>query len=178
MWGKGANGTTNSSDGLEVERGATPKIAGSTFRGADDDGATGSSASRAGIIASGSDGEYNGCSFVGGAGNGSAGALQVNTGSDPKMVGCTFVPGDKSDSQNAWGLLVRENAGGEYINCLSTYRTRGMQEYDVVGDSSFVPIAGEPYIILNISVKVDVADSGATLNIGTTDGGAEIYCLS
>jgi len=105
-------------------------------------------------------------------GNGDEGdALRVLYGA-PTLFNCLAINGGGTD---AIGYHIYTSRNVRLDGCVAEPKNRRYSwNYDDANNGRFQPFAGIPYQVVGLSVRVDVANIGVTLDIGTAIAGAQV----
>jgi len=118
--------------------------------------------------------EIDGCVGRGGDGGNECPGVHVGGASAPSLSGVVGLSGEEGTS--CYGFEITGNAAPDLSGCTGTYKTNPeIYYYDGTTNDSFSPTSNHPWMLDTLGVQVTAAGAaGATLDIGTTQGGSEI----
>jgi len=112
-----------------------------------------------------------GCEIQGGSGGDSCHGIWIGYSASPTITGCEIQGG--SGESYCYGIVIGGSASPTITGCKSIGGV--ISSHDTNFSESFQPYSDKPYMLLSIAVYVNTAqESGATLKLGTTEGGDEI----
>jgi len=112
-----------------------------------------------------------GCKVQGGSGGNSCYGIGIGNSASPTITGCKVQGG--SGGNYCYGIRIWDSASPTITGCKSIGGE--ISSHNTNFSESFQPYSDKPYMLLSIAVKVNTAqESGATLKLGTTEGGDEI----
>ena len=113
------------------------------------------------------------CSFINeiSAAINSCHGIWITNSASPTIIGCKAQGG--SGGSYCYGIVIGSSASPTITGCESIGGE--ISSHDINFSESFQPYSDKPYMLLSIAVYVNTAqESGATLKLGTTEGGSEI----
>jgi len=152
--------------GIGIGYSASPTITGCEIQG----GSSGSYCYGIGIWDSASP-TITGCKVQGGSGGSYCYGIWIGYSASPTITGCEIQGG--SSGSYCYGIGIGYSASPIITSCKSI---GGMiSSHSTNFSESFQPYSDKPYMLFSIAVYVNTAqESGATLKLGTTEGGDEI----
>ncbi len=112
-----------------------------------------------------------GCKVQGGSGGNYCYGIGIWGFASPTITGCKVQGG--SGGNYCYGIGITNSASPTITGCKSI--GGAISSHNTNFSESFQPYSDKPYMLLSIVVKVNIAqESGATLKLGTTEGGDEI----
>ena len=156
----------SSCHGIRIEGSASPTITGCKVQGG-----SGGDSCHGILIGNSASPTITGCKAQGGSGGSYCYGIRIGGSASPTITGCKAQGG--SGGNNCHGIWIEGSASPTITGCKSIGGT--ISSHNTNFSESFQPYSDKPYMLLSIVVKVNIAqESGATLKLGTTEGGDEI----